>query len=132
MDTFSQSKRSWIMAQVKSRGNKSTEQRLISVLRLNKITGWRRTYPLLGSPDVAFPKQRVAVFVDGFFWHGHPTKCRLPRTNRQYWINKIQRNKFRDRYVSRTLRKMGWTVLRIWEDSVLKTRTLHRICEAMK
>jgi DNA mismatch endonuclease (patch repair protein) len=120
------------MAQVKSKGNKSTEQLLVSVLRANKITGWRRTYPLFGNPDFVFPKYRVAVFVDGLFWHGHPTKCRLPRTNKQYWIKKIQRNKIRDRYVSKILREKAWNVLRIWEDAVLKTRTLHRIREALK
>ena len=132
MDTFTRSKRSWIMAQVKSKGNKSTEQLLISVFRSNKITGWRKQYPLFGSPDIVFPKQRVAIFVDGLFWHGHPTKCRLPKTNKRYWISKIQRNKSRDRYVSRMLREKGWSVLRIWEDAVLKSRTLRRIREALK
>ena len=132
MDTFTRSKRSWIMAQVKSKGNKSTEQLLISVFRSNKITGWRRQYQLFGSPDIVFPKQRVAIFVDGLFWHGHPTKCRLPKTNKRYWISKIQRNKSRDRYVSRMLREKGWSVLRIWEDAVLKSRTLRRIREALK
>jgi len=120
------------MAQVKSSGNKSTEQRLISALKVSKITGWRRAYPLFGNPDFVFPKQRVAVFVDGLFWHGHPTKCRIPRTNKQYWIKKIQRNKVRDRYVTKTLREKGWAVLRIWEDVVPKTKTLHRIREALK
>lgn len=132
MDTFSRNKRSWIMAQVKSKGNKSTEQLLVSVLRSSKITGWRRAYPLFGKPDFVFPKYRVAVFVDGLFWHGHPTKCRLPGTNKQYWIKKIQHNKVRDRYVSKMLREKGWSVIRIWEDAVRKTRTLHRIREALK
>ena len=88
MDTFSRQKRSWIMAQVKSGGNRSTEARLIAVLREHAITGWRRRYPLIGKPDFVFPKARVAVFVDGCFWHGHPRKCRMPKAHRAYWETK--------------------------------------------
>jgi len=70
------------MAQVKSVGNKSTEKMLVTVLRNSKIVGWRRHYPIIGKPDFAFPRKKVAVFVDGCFWHGHPFKCRVPRANR--------------------------------------------------
>ena len=91
MDTVDPEKRSWTMAQVKSTGNKSTEQALIQMMRRERITGWRRGYPLFGSPDFVFPKERVAMFVDGCFWHGHPTRCRIPSTNRGYWTAKIDR-----------------------------------------
>lgn len=84
MDTFSRQKRSWIMAQVKSSGNRSTEAGLAAVMRERRITGWRRKYPLYGKPDFVFPKNRVVVFVDGCFWHGHPQKCRMPKANRAY------------------------------------------------
>lgn len=127
MDTFSPNKRSWIMAQVKSNGNKSTEIHLRAALRENGIIGWRRTYPLFGKPDFVFPKNRVALFVDGCFWHGHPTKCRIPKTNREYWKMKISRNKQRDRLVNDTLRKKGWKVVRIWEDSIKKPSTISRL-----
>jgi DNA mismatch endonuclease (patch repair protein) len=66
MDTFSPTKRSWIMAQIKSSGNRSTETNLYRALRENGITGWRRAYPLFGKPDFVFPKARVVVFVDAF------------------------------------------------------------------
>lgn len=131
MDTFSREKRSWIMAQVKSDGNRSTEAALIAVFRAQGITGWRRRYPLHGKPDFVFPRQRVAVFVDGCFWHGHPTKCRIPRMNRAYWIKKIERNRVRDRKVTRTLKEKGWKVVRIWEDAVRKKSTLNRLREAL-
>lgn len=127
MDTFSRQKRSWIMAQVKSDGNRSTETRLIALLRGNAITGWRRRYPLHGKPDFVFPKSRVAVFVDGCFWHGHRTKCRMPKANRAYWERKISRNVARDRLITRALREKGWKVVRIWEDSVQKPSTLRRL-----
>jgi DNA mismatch endonuclease, patch repair protein len=119
------------MAQVKSRGNKSTEKRLIAIFREAGIKGWRRTYPLFGNPDFVFRKERVAVFVDGCFWHGHPTKCRLPQTNREYWVRKIQRNKKRDREVTRYLGEKGWKVIRIWEDSVSKRATITRLRKAL-
>jgi DNA mismatch endonuclease (patch repair protein) len=131
MDTFSRKKRSWIMAQVKSGGNRSTENRLIDVLRARAITGWRRKYPLYGKPDFTFPKARVAVFVDGCFWHGHPTKCRMPSAHRAYWEKKIARNVARDRHVTRTLKEKGWKVVRIWEDSIQKKSTVTRLRKAL-
>jgi DNA mismatch endonuclease (patch repair protein) len=127
MDTFNKKKRSWIMAQVKSSGNRSTEQILLAVLRKSKIIGWRRHYPIFGNPDFAFPDRKVAVFVDGCFWHGHPKKCRVPQSNREYWLNKISRNVSRDKLVTRTLRVKGWKVVRIWEDAVAKPSTVARL-----
>lgn len=127
MDTISRQKRSWIMAQVKSYGNISTEARLMTVFRENGLTGWRRRYPLVGKPDFVFPRARVAVFVDGCFWHGHPTKCRMPKANREYWEQKIARNVARDRLVTRRLREKGWKVVRIWEDVIQKPTTMRRL-----
>lgn len=131
LDTFSPEKRSWIMAQVNSTGSKSTEQRFLSVLRCNGITGWRRSYPLYGRPDFVFPKARVAVFIDGCFWHGHPERCRMPKTNRDYWEKKIRRNVARDRTVSRHLRNQGWKVLRVWEHRVSEASTMKRLRKAL-
>ena len=131
MDTFSRQKRSWIMAQVKSDGNRSTEARLITVLRGNGITGWRRCYLLQGKPDFVFPKERVAVFADGCFWHGHRTKCRMPKAHHAYWERKIARNVARDKQVTQALREKGWKVIRIWEDSVQKPSTLSRLRKAL-
>lgn len=127
MDIISQQQRSWIMAQVKSSGNRSTEAALVAVLRENRITGWRRKYPLYGKPDFVFPRNRVSVFVDGCFWHGHPRKCRMPKAHRAYWMKKIARNMARDKQVTSTLQKKGWKVLRIWEDSVQKQATITRL-----
>lgn len=131
MDTFSPEKRSWIMAQVRSAGNKSTEQALIALLKEHGIIGWRRSYPLFGRPDFAFPKQKVAVFVDGCFWHGHPKKCRVPASNREYWLAKINRNIARDKLVTRTLRNKGWKVVRIWEDALSERATIVKIRKAL-
>lgn len=131
MDTFSRQKRSWIMAQVRSSGNQSTEAQLLHLLRDNGITGWRRNYKLMGKPDFVFPRAKVAVFVDGCFWHGHPRKCRIPQNNRAYWVKKIARNVARDRRVTRHLQREGWKVIRIWEDSVQKAATVARLRRAL-
>lgn len=119
------------MAQVRSSGNRSTETRLIEVLRAHAIIGWRRKYPLYGKPDFTFPKARVVVFVDGCFWHGHPDKCRMPKTHHAYWEKKIARNVARDRHVTRALQEKGWKVIRIWEDCVQKKSTLIRLRKAL-
>ena len=114
-DVFSKRKRSLVMSGIRSRGNRSTEMRLISLLRENGISGWRRGYPLVGKPDFVFPKVKQAVFVDGCFWHGCPAHYREPRGNAAFWREKIARNRQRDKSVGRELRRRGWKVLRIWE-----------------
>lgn len=114
-DIFSKQKRSQVMAQIHGRGNKSTEMRLIALMRAAGITGWRRTLRLPGRPDFAFGQLRLALFVDGCFWHGCPKCYRRPDSNRKYWDAKIARNRARDREVRITLRRCGWRVLRIWE-----------------
>ncbi len=120
-DTFSVEKRSEIMRKVKSNRNKSTELRLIQFFKENRICGWRRNFKLYGKPDFVFPKQRLAIFVDGCFWHGHNCRNTKPKDNAGYWESKINRNKNRDVQVTETLTNKNWTVIRIWECE-LKTR----------
>lgn len=117
-DIFSKRKRSQVMAAIRSKGNKDTELKLASIFREHGIKGWRRHRPLPGKPDFIFPKQRLAVFVDGCFWHGCRWHCRMPQDNRRYWQEKISRNASRDRATTRLLRRTGWRVLRIWEHSL--------------
>jgi DNA mismatch endonuclease, patch repair protein len=114
-DVFSKEKRSAIMSGVKSRGNLATELRLVHILRDHGIKGWRRHFPICGTPDFVFPNRRLAIFVDGCFWHGCPLHGSLPMANRAFWERKLDRNKERDKEVRRELRKAGWLVLRIWQ-----------------
>jgi DNA mismatch endonuclease, patch repair protein len=102
------------MAAIRSKGNKETEIRLAKLFRAHRISGWRRHEPILGKPDFVFRKERLAVFVDGCFWHGCPVHGRNPTTNKQYWVEKLQRNRLRDLTVKRGLTKQGWTVVRLW------------------
>lgn len=72
---------------------------------------------LPGAPDLAFPSRRKAVFVHGCFWHWHdcPRGDRMPKSNRDYWMRKLSRNRARDAEHRERLRGMGWGVLTIWE-----------------
>jgi DNA mismatch endonuclease (patch repair protein) len=66
-------------------------------------------------PDIVFTRQRLAVFVDGCFWHGCPSHMSWPKSNRDFWKAKIDKNRERDREQDRLLRTAGWTVIRVWE-----------------
>ena len=125
-DNFSKDKRSSIMRAVKSRGNISTELRLVQIFKESGIKGWRRGYNLYGNPDFAFPKKRIAVFADGCFWHGHGCRNVAPKDNAYYWKEKIRKNKLRDNIVSKTLRQKGWRVVRIWECEI-KNESLEKL-----
>jgi DNA mismatch endonuclease (patch repair protein) len=114
-DVFSKSKRSEVMSRIRGRGNKDTELALAKLLRRNKITGWRRNQKIFGKPDFIFRQARLALFVDGCFWHGCPKHGTQPAGNRSFWKKKFARNIARDRLVNRALRRAGWRVLRIWE-----------------
>lgn len=119
--SFGNLRRGDLMSRVRSTGNKTTELRFASLLRSSKISGWRRNTKLVGRPDFVWRIQKVAVFIDGCFWHGHQCGRSLkPRTNAVEWADKIARNRTRDRKVNRLLRKEGWIVVRIWECSLSK------------
>ena len=114
-DVFTKTKRSEVMSRIRGSGNKKTELALIAIFRRNHITGWRRHQKVFGKPDFIFRSKRLAVFVDGCFWHGCPKHYNMPANNRAFWIKKLGANKSRDREVTRSLREKGWNVIRIWE-----------------
>lgn len=118
------------MASVKSRDTKSTELKFISVLKEREITGWRRNYPLTGKPDFVFLRRKIAVFIDGCFWHGCSLHCRMPSSNVKYWNNKIAKNKIRDKKITKALRMKGWQVIRVWEHEI-KTGKLNQKLKRM-
>ncbi len=87
---------------------------------------------LPGRPDFVFAAERVAIFVDGCFWHKCPHHCRVPQNNVDYWVPKLDRNVRRDRRVRRLLRVSGWTVLRFWEhDLEHDRRVAARVLKAL-
>lgn len=131
-DNMSKANRSYTMAQIRAKGNTSTELKMIQLMRCNGIKGWRRNQNVLGKPDFIFWKKRVAIFIDGCFWHGC-RKCLLkPKSNVEYWEQKIKRNRERDREVTKYLTKDGWIVIRFWEHSLNRpTWVLSRLHEVL-
>ncbi|MDR0528017.1 MAG: very short patch repair endonuclease [Zoogloeaceae bacterium] len=119
-DVFDAQTRSAVMSKVRSKGNKSTELRLIELFNAAGLTGWRRNYPVKGKPDFVFIKQRVAVFADGCFWHGHDCRNTRPSANAEYWARKRERNMRRDMEVTAAFEARGWRILRIWECELKK------------
>jgi len=139
-DVFTKAKRSEVMSRIRGRGNKDTELALARLLRRHRIKGWRRHQAVFGKPDFVFKQARLAVFVDGCFWHGCPKHATKPKHNRAFWRRKLAANQQRDQIVNGTLRKAGWRVIRIWEHDFVKkneARLRRRIqralgCDAVK
>lgn len=131
MDHVSKCVRSKIMSLVRSKGNRTTEAALGKRLWAAGLRGYRKQWPVRGKPDFAWPRLKLADFVDGCFWHGCPCK-KLPRENRGFWRKKIAANQLRDRRVSQFLRKLGWSVIRIRECKVHAEASLRRIVNILE
>lgn len=119
-DVFDKEKRSKIMSAVHSRGNKSTEIKLIEVFNHYGILGWRRNYNVKGHPDFIFLDKKIAIFVDGCFWHGHDCRNTRPLGNQDYWQKKRVRNIAHDKEITALFESRGWIVIRIWECELKK------------
>src|SRR5678815_3359579 len=111
-DKLTREQRSKLMARVRNR-NTAPELALRRALSAAGISGWRVHSRVPGSPDVAWRRQRLAVFVDGAFWHGHPDYYR--GQSGRFWDEKIARNRARDERVNAELATLGWRVVRIWD-----------------
>lgn len=130
-DVFDSTTRSEIMRKIKPSGNKSTELKLIQVFNELSITGWRRHYNVKGHPDFVFIKERIAVFVDGCFWHGHDCRNTRPTSHMEYWDEKRKKNVEHDEIVTNMFFQRGWTVIRIWECE-LKKKNRHQLVRKLQ
>lgn len=119
-DIFNKAKRSEIMKKVRSKNNKSTELKIIQIFKENNIHGWRRNYKVKGHPDFVFLNKKIAIFVDGCFWHGHDCRNTKPKDNQEYWDKKRERNMKHDKEITEYFENRGWTVIRIWECELKK------------
>jgi len=118
VDTFTKTKRSEVMARVKSQDSALELQ----VRRAIHAAGFRyrlHAGGLPGKPDLVLSRYRTVIFVHGCFWHGHDCArgSRIPKSNTDYWIEKIERNRQRDQYTDTQLASRGWFVEVIWECS---------------
>jgi DNA mismatch endonuclease (patch repair protein) len=115
MDKVSKKVRSEIMRKVRSSNNKSTERRFRARLIQLGLRGWKVRPNFKFSPDFIFEKEKIAIFIDGCFWHGCPICKKYPLSNMKYWDKKINRNMNRDKKANKELTEQGWKVLRFWE-----------------
>ncbi len=121
------------MQAVKSKGTR-LEKRLFAMLTGLGISGWKKNVQnIIGKPDVAFLSQKIAIFVDGCFWHGCPhCQRKLPQTNRAYWERKIKRNIELAKFYNEQLNLEGWTVIRIWEHELIDITRLRSHIKELK
>jgi len=148
VDRISKAERSAIMSRIRGQGNKRTEIGVISLFRKSGIKGWRRhliikleqikisasdgtKFKPQVRPDFVFPKFKVALFIDGCFWHGCPKCYRKPKSRGRFWTAKVRRNKERDKFQTMALKRNGWHVIRIWE-CALKPKSFERLASRLK
>jgi len=127
-DKFSKEKRSYIMSKIRSKETK-IEVKVFKELKKRKIYFQKHYGKVFGSPDIALPRKKKAVFIDGDFWHGYELEQLKERLPKDYWIGKIEKNVTRDTRISEQLNNNGWKVLRIWEHELIDNflETIDRI-----
>ena len=133
-DHLSPEKRSWNMSHIKSKDT-AVEVKVRSCLFRNGFRFRKNVSSLPGKPDIVLPKYKTVIFVHGCFWHGHNSSltpdpspkgkgryvlessecCKIPKTNREFWVDKIRRNKERDKEEQKKLAAMGWHCITVWE-----------------
>ena len=116
MDRLTKAQRSYCMSRIGA-SNTGPELNLRKALWQHGVR-YRLKSRLPGHPDIVIPRFRIAVFVDGCFWHGCPIHGIRPKTNKRFWSKKLSRNAVRDREVTKAIRKNGWSVIRFWEHDV--------------
>jgi len=124
-------KRSKIMSKIRGKNTKSE----LTFRKALYAKGYRYRIDykkLIGKPDIAFKKYKTVIFIDGEYWHGYNWKERKPKikTNREFWIAKIERNMQRDHEVNAELKRLGYRIFRFWESEIIKEldRCLHEVC----
>jgi DNA mismatch endonuclease, patch repair protein len=118
-DVLTQEQRKYNMSRIKGK-NTGPEVKLRKLLYSKGIRGYRIHYNLAGKPDIVFIKKKIAIFIDGCFWHKCPICFQEPETRKEFWMKKIHSNVERDKKVDDQLRDDGWTVIRIWEHEIKK------------
>jgi len=119
MDNLTKEQRQKNMQNIRSEGSVA-EQKVMRELRKRKIYFAKHLRKITGKPDIVFRRKKIAVFVDSDFWHGHPERFIMPKTNIEYWEAKISRNIQRDKEVNNELESQGWRVIRLWEYDIKK------------
>lgn len=118
-DVFTREKRSEIMSRISSKNTKP-ELLVFRELRKRKIYFYKHYAKIPGKPDIALPRKKIAVFIDGDFWHGYKFSKQKKRLPKKYWLDKIENNIKRDRQNRNKLKKEGWKILKVWSHEIIK------------
>lgn len=110
--------------------NTTPERIIMRELSKRKVYFAKHPKTIIGKPDIVFRRKKLAVFIDSDFWHCHPKRFIMPKTNKRYWENKIKSNKQRDKTVNRELKKLGWKVIRLWEYDI-KKNAARSVCKIL-
>lgn len=114
MDIWSKKKRSAVMAKIRSKDTKP--EWIVRRYLFSRGYRYRKNVKgLPGTPDIVLRKYSTVIFIHGCFWHGHEADGTMPKSNQEFWKNKIERNKQRDKENKAQLRAMGWSVMTVWE-----------------
>jgi DNA mismatch endonuclease (patch repair protein) len=119
MDVFTKKKRSEIMSKIRSENTK-VEKLIFRELRKRGVYFQKHYKKAKGRPDIALPKKKKAVFIDGDFWHGRNFSTQRKRLPKKYWLAKIENNIKKDIRNRLALKRKGWKVLRVWEKKTIK------------
>jgi DNA mismatch endonuclease, patch repair protein len=126
MDKLSVANRSKLMATIRSKNTKPE----LALRRVLWLKGYRfRIHYGKEKIDIAFPGKKIAIFVDGCFWHSCPIHSHAPKSNRQYWLQKLERNVQRDRLKEERLRSENWTIVRVWEHDLKTAEDITGVAE---
>ena len=124
--------RSRTMSAIRSSNNATTEVAFRMALVRSRIGGWKIGNNLPGRPDIIFPFSRVAIFLDGCFWHGCRRCGHVPKVNTKFWQTKIRLNRSRDRRIGRLLRNDGFHVVRVWEHTIASHSALSAMLKKLR
>ena len=117
-DTLTRRQRGQVMAKIRSK-NTAFERNFRSLLKKAGVS-FKVSNKLPGKPDLVFPDAHLVVFLDSCFWHGCRWHCRMPKSNRRYWVVKIRGNRQRDKDLMTKYRRGPWKAIRIWEHSIIR------------
>lgn len=131
VDKISKTERSSLMGKIKSKETK-LEKGFRKILWKEGVRYRKNSSGYFGKPDIVIASKKIVIFIDSCFWHGCKKHCRVPEANRDYWLEKIKRNKERDELVTRFYRKNHWNLLRIWEHDILNKKRLAKILDIIR
>lgn len=119
MDNLTKEQRKKNMQNIRSTGT-NLENIIKKALKQRKIYFVQHVKTIPGKPDFVFRRKKIALFIDSDFWHCNPERFKMPKSNIEYWSNKIEKNKQHDREINKLLHEKGWQVIRLWGYDIKK------------